>query len=89
MYSDHALCLISSRFRDEKSTCLSALNRAIRMQAIRTDSSLSRHKIQRGEIIDTRLENGRTTSNALPALCLIPAKPGSRKRLAFLHLIEF
>jgi hypothetical protein len=68
IYSDLAICLSSPRIRDEKSTCLFAPNRAINMQAIRTNPSLSRHKIQTSENIDTRLDNGRTTSNVILVL---------------------
>ena len=65
VYSDPTLCLISSRICDEKSTGLSAPNRAINMQAFQTDSSLSRHKIQPGEKdLHKKLENG-MTSNAI------------------------
>jgi hypothetical protein len=67
-YYDLAICLSSPRICDEKSTCLSAPNRAISMQAIRTNPSLSHHKIQTSENIDTRLENGRTTNNVILVL---------------------
>ena len=49
IYSDPVLCLVSSRVRDEKSTGLSAPNRAFSMQAFQTDSSLSHQSIQPGE----------------------------------------
>jgi hypothetical protein len=68
IYFDLAICLSSPRIRDEKSTCLSAPNRAINMQSIRTNLSLSHHKIQTSENIGTRLENGRTTSNVILVL---------------------
>jgi hypothetical protein len=67
-YSDHANYLSSPRIRDEKSTCISAPNRAIGMQTIRTNPSLSHHNIQTSENIDTRLENGKTTSTVILVL---------------------
>jgi hypothetical protein len=58
----------SPRICDEKSTCLLAPNHAISMEAIRTNPSLSHHKIQTSENIDARLENGRITSNVILVL---------------------
>jgi hypothetical protein len=68
IYFDLAICLSSPRICDEKLTCLSAPNRAISMQAIRTNPCLSHHKIQPRENIDTRVENGRIASNAILVL---------------------